>query len=152
MGPDYSPGKGCSQQTALHTSSTSQPLPLSKVLGACQGKSFCRWSEMFGTCECCLPLHSILYVGLLCNLYFCPLLLRQQGGDNKSCLSMFIQRETWQKLASVCWRNGASREWWRVAFFRISVCSCSRTHMCMHNNVFNITLHLDTSLRFCWLI
>lgn len=58
-----------------------------------------------------------------------PPLLRQQGQKNKSCLSMFLKRETLQKLAALCWKSGASREWLHVGFFRISVCSYSCTYV-----------------------
>lgn len=61
--------------------------------------------------------------------HLCPLLLRQQDGDNKSFLSMFVKTETLQKLASVCWRSGPNREWLHVGVFRISVRSCSCTYV-----------------------
>lgn len=132
------PVKVCSLQSALHESSTFAPLPLSKVLGPHQAGSFCCWSdiqpfEMFFT----LALHAGCGPPTQ-TFHPCPLLLRQQGAENKSCLSMFARRETLQKLASVCWRSGASREWSCVGFFRIRVCSCFM-NVCMHNNVFNVT-------------
>lgn len=133
--------KVCSLQSALHDRSTFAPLPLSRELGPHQARSFCCWSALQNVLYSCTP---CWMRASYTDVSPCPLLLRQQGEGNKSCLSTFAKRETLQKLASVCWGSGASREWLHVGFFRIRVCSCFIQfiimHVCMHNNVFNITL------------
>lgn len=147
------PVKVCSLQSALHESSTFCTSAPKQGAGSSSGRVLLllvrdiQPVKMFFT----LALHAGCGPPTQ-TFHPCPLLLRQQGGEDKSCLSMFARRETLQKLASVCWRSGASREWSRVGFFRIRVCSCFM-NVCMHNNVFNVTTLIltDPYPKFCWL-
>lgn len=83
--------KVCSLQSALHERSNFASLPLSRVLGPHQVGSFCSWSPLLNVLHSCTP---CWMWASYTDISSCPLLLRQQGGENNSCLSMFAKRET----------------------------------------------------------
>lgn len=121
QGASHSQGNGtkrfllCLRFAASNVHRTSaallQPLPLNRMLGPCQGGSLCCWSEMYGTALYPRALHCI------CACLAFVLCCSGNKVGRTRVVSLFVKRDTLQKLASVCRRSGASREWLHVGFF-----------------------------------